>query len=376
MALGYALVGCGSFGNFCLQQYRTLGAVQLIGVYDESPALAKKTADAFGLRQYGSYDDVLADPAVDLIHLATPPFTHAVLAIPALTAGKHLLCEKPLAVDGDDATRMLAAARTADRVLAVNLVMRYDPINRVVKQILDEKILGEPIAGSMLNLARDNQLAPGHWFWDTQKSGGIFIEHVVHFFDLFEMWLGPAEVLSAYNGRRPGNDKIIEQVRCLTRHTPSPGHTVLIEQYHGFHQSEKMDRQELRLVCERGDLLLRGWLSESIEIDALLDANGVARLKALLGDYGVSLSSQGFGDETIEARHKSWAAEGRYKIAAKLPYPKPQLYGNVIRDLLADQAAYVADRSHVRAITELNGLRSLETARQAYNKAEANEATA
>jgi hypothetical protein len=168
-------------------------------------------------------------------------------------------------------------------------------------------------------------------------------------------------------------------VRCTTRHTPSPGHTVLIEQYHGFHQSERMDRQELRLVCERGDLLLRGWLSESIEIDALLDAAGAERLKTMLADYGVSTSSQTFGGqspESIEARHKAWAAEGRYKITAKLPYPKPQLYGNVIRDLLADQIAYIHDRSHARAITELNGLRSLETARQAFNKAMANEATA
>ena len=359
--LGYGLLGAGAFGGFCLQQYRSLPAIRLIGVADTNADAAAALANDFGLTAYASFAAMLTDPLVDVVHLATPPFTHAALVEQAVAAGKHVLCEKPLALSPGDGGRMIDAARAADRVLAVNLIMRYDPLNRAVDAIVKEKLLGEVIAGGLLNLARDNQLSPTHWFWDRAKSGGIFVEHAVHFFDLFEMWLGPGEVVSAVQSTRPGDDRVAEQVRCTTRHPNG----VLVEQYHGFHQPQLLDRQELRLVCERGDLLLRGWLSESVEIDALLDADRAERTEEILRNFDVSVSFTSIPENTITARHKTWPADGRYRITARVPVDKPTLYGQVIRDLMADQVAYAQDRSHVRTITEANGLRSLEVAARA-----------
>ncbi|MGN6725967.1 MAG: Gfo/Idh/MocA family protein [Tepidisphaeraceae bacterium] len=365
--LGYALVGAGSFGNFCLQQYRTLPAIRCVGVFDFNADATRKTAGDFSIKAYDSMESLLADPEVQLLHLATPPYTHAELAATALRAGKHVLCEKPLALTVDDGRRMIELARERDRVLAVNLIMRYDPLNRIVDEILKQKLLGEVIAGGLLNLARDNQLSPKHWFWDPAKSGGIFVEHAVHFFDLFEMWLGPGQVRTAIQSTRPGNAEIVEQVRCVTEYAGG----VLVEQYHGFHQPEQMDRQELRIICERGDLLLRGWLTESIEIDALLTSTQVDRIKELVAGYSTSIASTSSADRTIAARHKMWDADGRYRIGARLPFSKLELYGNVIRDLMADQAAYANDASHPRVITEANGLRSLELAARATELARA-----
>jgi predicted dehydrogenase len=366
MPLGYGLLGAGAFGSFCLQQYQTLPTIKPVAVADTNAAAADALAKQFGLTAYHDFAAMLADPAVHIVHLATPPFTHADLVKQAVAAGKHVLCEKPLAIDADDGRAMIAAAEAADRVLAVNLIMRYDPLNRAVDAIVKEKLLGDVIAGNLLNLARDNQLSPTHWFWDKSKSGGIFVEHAVHFFDLFELWLGPGEVQSAVASTRPGNDAVEEQVRCVTRH-PSG---VLVEQYHGFHQPQLLDRQELRLICERGDILLRGWLSETIEIDALLDRPRVERLQSLLADYSLSVSSSSIPEPTITARHRTWPAEGRYKFSGRLPMDKPTLYGQVIRDLMADQVTYAEDRKHVRAITEANGLRSLEIAAAARRAAE------
>ena len=363
--LGYGLLGAGAFGSFCLQQYHSLDTIRPVAVCDTNTAAADELAGKFGIKAYHDFAAMLADPAVGIVHLATPPFTHAALVEQAVAAGKHVLCEKPLALSAEDGRRMIAAAKAKDRVLAVNLIMRYDPLNRVVDAIVKEKLLGDVIAGGLLNLARDNQLSPTHWFWDKSKSGGIFVEHAVHFFDLFEMWLGPGEVRSAVESTRPGNSKVAEQVRCVTEHPTDGGGGVLVEQYHGFHQPQLLDRQELRLICERGDLLIRGWLSESIEIDALLDAPRVARLQELTRGLNTSLSSTAIADSKITARHKTWPADGRYRLTAKLTIDKPTLYGQVIRDLMADQVAYAADRSHRRTITEANGLRSLEVAAKA-----------
>ncbi|MDQ3622442.1 MAG: Gfo/Idh/MocA family oxidoreductase [Verrucomicrobiota bacterium] len=72
---------------------------------------------------------------------------------------------------------------------------------------------------------------PRHWFWDREKSGGIFIEHGVHFFDLFEWWLGPGKVLAAQQVQRPGS-ALIEHVSCTVLYRDS----ALVQFYHGFHQ--------------------------------------------------------------------------------------------------------------------------------------------
>ena len=359
--LGYGLLGAGAFGSFCLQQYQTLDAIRPVAVASRTAASADKLAGQFGLKAYHDLADMLADPDVQIVQLATPPSTHAALAEQALAAGKHVLCEKPLALSPDDGRRMVEAARAANRVLVANLIMRYDPMNRAVAAILKEKLLGEPIVGSLLNLAGDTPLTPDHWFWDKARSGGIFVEHAVHFFDLFEMWLGPGEVQTAVTSTRPGSPQIEEQVRCVTRHPDG----VLVEQYHGFHQSPLLDRQEVRLVCERGDVLLRGWLTESIEIDALLERRQAERIQELLAEFNLGTSSTSIEENTITARHKTWHADGRYRIRATLRVDKQTLYGQVVRDLLADQVAYINDRSHVRTITEANGLRSVEVAARA-----------
>ena len=78
--LGYALVGAGSFGNFCLQQYRTLPAIRCVGVFDFNADATRKTAGDFSIKAYDSMESLLADPDVQLLHLATPPYTHAELA--------------------------------------------------------------------------------------------------------------------------------------------------------------------------------------------------------------------------------------------------------------------------------------------------------
>src|SRR5690606_32150980 len=105
-----------------------------------------------------------------------------------------------------------------------------------------------------------------HWFWNPQKSGGIFIEHGVHFFDLLASWLGPSTVLAAQRTLRPVSD-IEEQVQCTVQY----GNSVLMNFYHGFHQPGRLDRQELKLVFERGELTLQGWVPTQVRIRALAD---------------------------------------------------------------------------------------------------------
>jgi predicted dehydrogenase len=191
--LGVGLLGCGAFGRFCLREFAAMPELRAAAVADMVPETARKAGEEFAVPVCPDIHALAARDDVQIIHIATPPSTHRELAIAALDAGKHVLCEKPLATIVADARRMIEVARTARRFLAVNLIMRYDPLNQAVARILETGLLGAPLHAFFENYAGDTPLGAGHWFWKPHISGGIFIEHGVHFFDLFRMWLGWAK---------------------------------------------------------------------------------------------------------------------------------------------------------------------------------------
>ena len=173
-------------------------------------------------------DVLFAMPDVHLVYIATPPFLHYEQARAALHAGKHVIVEKPLAVTMEQADEIVALARDTRRLLVTNLMQRYNPLFSQIKALVDSKLLGDVLRGTFENYACDEGLGPDHWFWDRTKSGGIFIEHGVHFFDMFAGWLGVGTVESAGRVLRPGSG-IEEQVYCTARYGDVP-----VTFYHGF----------------------------------------------------------------------------------------------------------------------------------------------
>src|SRR4029078_4527158 len=149
----------------------------------------------------------------------------------ALEAGKHVICEKPLAMTVAQADELLALARDRKLLCIANLMQRYNPLFDAVARVVESRVLGECLHGWFENYASDEGLGAEHWFWDREKSGGIFIEHGVHFFDLFEGWLGPGDVVAAQRSLRPGSG-VEEMVQCTVRHAGG----ALVNFHHGFTQ--------------------------------------------------------------------------------------------------------------------------------------------
>jgi predicted dehydrogenase len=356
--IGYGLIGAGAFGRFCAGHYAQMDELRTVAVADRDPHAAKAAAKETGLDPCDSVEQLLARNDVDLVHIATPPFTHRDLVTQALEAGKHVLCEKPLATTLDDARAMVELAQKQQRVLAVNLIMRYNPLCEIVRQIVNRKLLGEPLHGFFENYAKDEPLSADHWFWRKDLSGGIFVEHGVHFFDLFAGWLGDGRCEGAAQVVRPGAE-FVEQVSATIRYRE----TVLVHFYHGFTQATRMDRQEFRLLFERGTVRLFEWVPTSIEIDALATEADRDALAALLPDARTETTAEFGGDERrVESRHKRYEVDGRYRLTSDVGMDKPALYGHVVRQLLADQIAAIRDPSHRRRVTESNGVTSLEMA--------------
>ena len=339
--------------------------VTCVAVADDQPDLAGKAAEAFQVHACASPQELFDRTDIDLVHLATPPFTHASLATAALESGFHVLCEKPLATTMDDAARLVRLAAECGRILAVNLIMRYNPLCQAVKSLVESRILGDPLHAVLINAAQDETLGADHWFWDPQKSGGIFIEHGVHFFDLFEWWFGGGEVLAAQELSRPGT-QIIDQVQCAVKY----GDTTLTTFYHGFHQMLRRDQQAWLILFEQGTLRMREWVPTQLELDATVSEAGMEALISLLPGAKVEVMERyGETERNATSRHRSRTVDLRVKLTEQPGQPKHDLYGQMLRDLLRDQIRAIRDATHVRTVSEANGLSSLAYATAAQNMA-------
>src|SRR5436190_762949 len=124
--IGAAVLGLG-VGRMHAQAYAQLETTELVAVCDSQEDRLGPVAEQYGCRAYTSLDDLLADKNVQLISVATPHKSHAALAIRCMRAGKHVIVEKPLTVDLDEADQMLAASRETGMTLGAIFQRRYWP---------------------------------------------------------------------------------------------------------------------------------------------------------------------------------------------------------------------------------------------------------
>ena len=366
-ALGIGVVGCGGFGLYALQHFTQIPGIEVVGMAGTHREAAYAAAQRFGIPEPVEVEELVTWPNVDVVYIATPPFLHHQQAMAALNAGKHVISEKPLAVTLEQADEMLATAGNQGLLLVANLMQRYNPLFDTIKQLIESRLLGDLLHGYFENYATDEGLPAEHWFWDAEKSGGIFIEHGVHFFDLFEGWLGAGKVASAQASVRPGT-AIEDQVNCTVQYRDG----ILVNFYHGFTQVGRMDRQEMRLLFERGDARLHNWVPTLVRVRALADEKDTRGLMELFPGARLDiLENYPPKDRACHGRHKSLDVYQKVEITYGEGHDKMVRYGELLRAVIEDQAAWIRDPSHQRRITGVNGRNSLAVAVEATRLAHA-----
>jgi predicted dehydrogenase len=363
--LGLGLIGCGAFGLFCMEAFSEMKDVRVSAVADVRRDAAEAAAGKLRVPARFAASELIARDDVQIVHIATPPASHHELVLAAAGAGKHVLCEKPLAMNVAQADEMLAAAEEAGTIAPVNFVLRYNRVTDAVKAIIDSGVMGKVLSARLTNCASDTPLTADHWFWDRAVSGGIFIEHGVHFFDLYRHWLGPGAVIDAHTETREGTSQE-DRVMCTVRHDNG----AVASHYHGFDQFLIMDRTGHRLVCELGDIMVEGWIPLTAIIDAAVDDEGEAALRALCPDCRVeTLAKVGGAPEGRISRGKPRSVSKRIRLTYRPNPDKQGVYAESVRALLADQVAHLRDRSRVRTVSEANGRDSLALAEAAARRA-------
>lgn len=239
-----------------------------VAVADSDPARAADLAAALGARAAPRWEDLLTDPEVAVVVVATPPSSHASIARAALEAGRHVLCEKPLATDAASAADVRTAAERSGRVLVVDHVLRYNPLLRAVSR-LRGSLLGPLQRFAFENDASDEDLDAAHWLWREDTSGGILVEHGVHFFDAAHLLSGTRpEAVQAMSAARP--DGTVDLVSATTRH---PG-GLLAGFCHGFSHARRCERQLMRLDHGTAEVRIEGWIPVRAVVDAWTDDAG------------------------------------------------------------------------------------------------------
>ena len=197
--LGFAILGAGMVAEYhlnAIQECADLGA-RLVGVGHYNPARYEEISERFGVPA-SSYDELLADPAVDAVCICTPSGQHAQQAIAAASSGKHVLVEKPMALSLADADAMIAACRANRVQLGVCLQRRAEPLFRRVHDAIHGGDLGEITLGvvTMPYYRDEAYYAQAEWrgTW-AMDGGGVLMNQGIHIIDLLLWFLGdPVEV--------------------------------------------------------------------------------------------------------------------------------------------------------------------------------------
>lgn len=364
--LGLGLVGCGETGRLCLQAYSQIENIRPIAVADTIHKDSDKAAQEFGLQSHDfDLEELILRDDIQMVHFATPPFSHYGLGLMGANEGKHVLCEAPLAVSVEEAEAMLDAARINKVIMPVNFVLRYSPISETVKKIIDSRLLGEVLHATLENYATDEWLGPDHWFWKKSMSGGIFIAHGVHFFDLYEWWLGSGKTILAHAEVRPST-KQEDRVMCTVLHDNG----ALVSHYHGFDQPEQLENTFHRIAFEKGVITIEGWIPQSLIINAIGDEKNIESLTEIcIGCDIDTLVSYESPRQSCRARGKSLTVSRAIKLRyIAEPVEKQTQYLRATTDLMTDQLQYIADRSHQRRVKEENGRASLTLAVEAAER--------
>ena len=197
-SVGVGIIGAGLQGQRRASALRGLGTSRLAIVADSDAIRAQTLAQSDGADHTTRWQDVIERPDIDVVIISTPPHIHAEVAIAAARAGKHVLCEKPLARTVEEASAMVAAAAASGTRLSCGFNLRYHPAVQAVRRWVDEGVIGD------ITFVRCRYGIGGRAGYETDwrvqpatSGGGQLMDQGAHAIDLCRWFLGDVADVTA-----------------------------------------------------------------------------------------------------------------------------------------------------------------------------------
>lgn len=193
--IGCAVIGYGGMGSWHTRKIAELEGGEVIGVFDideKRHAVAREN----GLHTYASREELLSDPRVELVTVATPNDLHKEIVIDALAHGKNVICEKPVAMDCGELEEMIAAANKYGKLFTVHQNRRWDEDYLVAKRIMDDGTLGH--LTHVESRVQGSRGIPGDWRNKKKHGGGMVLDWGIHLLDQALMMTLPRKLVSVH----------------------------------------------------------------------------------------------------------------------------------------------------------------------------------
>ncbi len=280
-----AIVGCGVIHSLHADALANYPLAELKAVVDIDPEKSEQSARKYGCKALADYKDVLASPEIDVVHICTPHYLHAPMAIEAMKAGKHVLTEKPMAISVEDCMRMRSVSSETGKQLGICFQNRYNATSRYMKMLLESGKAGRIIAAkaSVTWLRGQDYYGSAPWrgTWE-QEGGGVLINQSIHTLDLLRWFAGKAVKIKGNTDTR-FLEGIIEVEDTAEA-------TILFESgARGFFFATNAYADapvELQLVCENAVMTLSGDLTikyNNGDSEIITDVNPKTGKKAYYG---------------------------------------------------------------------------------------------
>lgn len=204
--MGIGLIGCGNWGWFLVEAIQNMDGARMVAVQDRALEKAQEFGASLGVPAYATHQDLFADPNVEAVLVVNPHSLHEKTVVAAAKAGKHIFCEKPLAIDLAACYRMIDATEKHGVKMMCGQVMRLYPIYARAAELARSGRLGTLSAVNIVNMVHRNRV---DWWARSETMGALLHSPGVHFID-YVLWVcGRATSVSAFESKvrvQPGVD--------------------------------------------------------------------------------------------------------------------------------------------------------------------------
>jgi predicted dehydrogenase len=276
MALQWGLIGCGDIScKRVAPALRDLANCELVGVSRARTELAESFAREFGARKWFSdWRELVSNDEIHAVYIATPVNLHASQTVAAAEAGKHVLCEKPMALDTEECDRMIAACRTNNVLLGIAYYRHFYPAINRVKSILLAGEIGRPVLAQInaFEWFNPEPAHPRYWLIQNERSGGgPMFDFGCHRIEVLLNLLGSIAQVQSLTTRVLFRREVEDTAIALFRFTSGSCATLSVT------HAAREGQDTLDIFCSDG----------SIHIDSLNEGN--IRVSASAGDRQESL---------------------------------------------------------------------------------------
>lgn len=216
------LIGFGAWGRYHAAAIAKTEGAELVAICDEISESCEAARELYpDAAIFSDYRELLARADVDVVDIVLPNHLHRDVAVAALSAGKHLLLEKPMALSVEECSDVIELARERGRALAIVHEFRLSSLWAKVKEMVDAGAVGEP-QYVLVELARNPyRRGEGDWRFDIERVGDWILEEPIHFFDLARWYLSsagePQTVYAAANSRQAGHPELQDNFSAILR---------------------------------------------------------------------------------------------------------------------------------------------------------------